>query len=206
LRAGELVWMRQSSADRRDSYYRIDLTRCGELLATVGGAMHPGLRFAPSPPLPRASGRRVRRRRRVLFLCTGNSARSQIAEAVLRHESQGTIEVASAGSNPKPLHRNAVRVMKQRGIDIGANRTKHLDEFVGRHFDFVITLCDRVREVCPEFPGHPELVHWSIADPALEGSTARASYPAFERTASELETRIHYLLYAIAESPKEVHS
>jgi len=89
--------------------------------------------------------------------------------------------------------------MKQRGIDISANRTKHLDEFVSQRFDFVITLCDRVREVCPEFPTHPDLVHWSIPDPALEGSTERASYPSFERTASELDTRIRFLLAAINE-------
>jgi protein-tyrosine-phosphatase len=135
----------------------------------------------------------------VLFLCTGNSARSQIAEALLQQLSEGTVNAASAGSNPKQLHPNAVRVMKQRGVDISANRTTHLDEFVSRRVDIVITLCDRVREVCPEFPSHPDLVHWSIPDPALEGSTARASYPAFERTAAELETRIQFLLAAINE-------
>ena len=200
LRAGELVSMRRSSADRRDSYYRIDLARCGELLQAAGGALHPGLRLVSAPPAAHPSGsRRSRRRVRVLFLCTGNSARSQIAEALLQQQSAGTIDVASAGSKPKPLHANAVRVMQQRGIDISANRTKHLDEFVSQRFDFVITLCDRVREVCPEFPAHPDLVHWSIPDPALEGATARASYPAFERTASELETRIHFLLAAINE-------
>jgi ArsR family transcriptional regulator, arsenate/arsenite/antimonite-responsive transcriptional repressor / arsenate reductase (thioredoxin) len=199
LRAGELVSMRRSSADRRDSYYRVNLERCGALLQAAGGALHPGLRLVPGAPSLHPSGRRSRRPRRVLFLCTGNSARSQIAEALLEHQSKGTVEAASAGSNPKPLHANAVRVMKRRGIDISANRTKHLDEFVSQRFDFVITLCDRVREVCPEFPGHPDLVHWSIPDPAREGSTARASYPAFERTASELETRIHFFLYVIAE-------
>ena len=93
----------------------------------------------------------VRRRPRVLFLCTGNSARSQMAEALLEHMSAGTIDAASAGSHPKPLHPNAVRVLRTRGIDISANRTKHLDEFVAQRFDTVITLCDRVREVCPEF-------------------------------------------------------
>ena len=200
LRAGELVSMRRSSADGRDSYYGIDLARCGELLQAAGGALHPGLRLVPPPTaVHRPGGRRSRRRLRVLFLCTGNSARSQIAEALLQQQSEGTIDVVSAGSNPKPLHVNAVRVMQQRGIDISANRTKHLDEFVSQRFDFVITLCDRVREVCPEFPAHPDLVHWSIPDPALEGTTARASYPAFERTASELETRIHFLLAAINE-------
>jgi protein-tyrosine-phosphatase/DNA-binding transcriptional ArsR family regulator len=200
LRAGELVSMRRSSADRRDSYYRIDLARCGELLQAAGGALHPGLRLVPAPTAPhRSGGRRSRRTLRVLFLCTGNSARTQIAEALLQQQSEGTIEAASAGSKPKALHPNAVRVMKQRGIDISANRTKHLDEFVSQRFDFVITLCDRVREVCPEFPAHPDMVHWSIPDPALEGSTERASYPAFERTAAELETRIHFLLAAINE-------
>lgn len=200
LRAGELVSMRRSSADRRDIYYRVDLARCGELLRAAGGALHPGLRRLPAATAPhRSGGRRSRRRLRVLFLCTGNSARSQIAEALLQQQSEGTVEAASAGSNPKPLHPNAVRVMKQRGIDISTHRTKHLDEFVSQRFDFVITLCDRVREVCPEFAAHPDLVHWSIPDPALEGSTERASYPAFERTASELETRIHFLLAAINE-------
>jgi ArsR family transcriptional regulator, arsenate/arsenite/antimonite-responsive transcriptional repressor / arsenate reductase (thioredoxin) len=198
LRAGELVSVRRSSADRRDSYYRIDLARCTELFHAAGGALHPGLRLVPMTPQGPAR-RRSTRKPRVLFLCTGNSARSQLAEALLHHLAEGTVEAASAGSNPKPLHPNAVRVMKQRGIDISANRTKHLDEFVARRFDVVITLCDRVREVCPDFPADPDLVHWSVPDPALEGPTDRASYPAFERTASELETRIRFLLAAIDE-------
>lgn len=199
LRAEGLVSLRHSSADRRDRYYAVDLARCEALLQTAGGALHPGLRLVPASPAMRpASGRRVRRKR-ILFLCTGNSARSQIAEALLKELAGGTIDAVSAGSNPKPLHRNAVRVMKRRGIDISANRTKHLDEFVAQRFDVVITLCDRVREVCPEFPSRPSLVHWSVPDPALEGQNARASYPAFERTASELETRITFLLHLLDE-------
>ena len=143
----------------------------------------------------------------MLFLCTGNSARSQIAEALLERMSGGAVEAASAGSHPKPLHPNAVRVLRKRGIDISANRTKHLDELVAQRFDTVITLCDRVREVCPEFPSHPELVHWSVPDPALEGSTDRASYPAFVRTAAELETRIDFRLRLIdrPDNDEEVH-
>ena len=120
-----------------------------------------------------------------------------MAEALLERMSLGAIEAASAGSHPKPLHPNAVRVLRTRGIDISANRTKHLDEFVAQRFDTVITLCDRVREVCPEFRSGPERVHWSVPDPALEGPTNRASYPAFERTAAELETRIRFLIEAI---------
>jgi protein-tyrosine-phosphatase len=194
LRAGGLVQTRRSAADRRDAYYTIDLAACGEQLQAAGGALHPGLRLAPAPPLSLRATGTSRRRLRVLFLCTGNSARSQIAEALLVQMSQGTIGAASAGSNPKPLHPNAVRVMAKRGVDISGNRTKHLDEFVATRFDAVITLCDKVREVCPEFPSPARRVHWSIPDPALEGPTRRASYPAFERTTKELETRIGFLL------------
>jgi protein-tyrosine-phosphatase/DNA-binding transcriptional ArsR family regulator len=198
LRLGGLVHARRSSADRRDSYYAIDLTACQDALQTAGGALHPALRLAPRPPAhPRPD--RPRRRRRVLFLCTGNSARSQMAEALLERMSAGAIEAASAGSHPKPLHPNAVRVLRRRGIDIRANRSKHLDEFDSQRFDTVITLCDRVREVCPEFPSRPELVHWSVPDPTMEGPTDRASYPAFERTAAELETRIGFRLHLLVD-------
>jgi protein-tyrosine-phosphatase len=139
----------------------------------------------------------------VLFLCTGNSARSQIAEALLARMSGGTIHACSAGSAPKPLHPNAVRVLRERGIDISANRTKHLDELSSQRFDTVITLCDRVREVCPEFPSGTGRVHWSVPDPSLAGSTLRASYPAFERTAAELETRIGFQLPLLRQTTLE---
>jgi protein-tyrosine-phosphatase len=201
LRAGGLVRARRSSADARDSYYTVDLAGCREQLQAAGGALHPGLRLAAAPPpRRRAKGRRRRERPRVLFLCTGNSARSQIAEALLDVMSEGTVAAASAGSHPKVLHPNAVRVMKKRGIDISGNRAKHVDEFVGQRFDVVITLCDRVKEVCPEFPSHPDLVHWSVADPALAGANDRATLPAFARLATELETRIGFLLDQLEQS------
>jgi protein-tyrosine-phosphatase/DNA-binding transcriptional ArsR family regulator len=198
LRTGGLVRARRSSADRRDSYYAVDLARCGEQLQAAGGALHPALWLVPKPSTPRSLGR-SQRRPRILFLCTGNSARSQMAEALLEQMSEGTIEGASAGSNPKALHAHAVRVMKKRGIDISTNRTTHLDELLSQRFDFVITLCDRVREVCPEFPSHPDLVHWSVPDPALEGPSDRATLAAFERTADELESRIEFLLHLLDE-------
>jgi protein-tyrosine-phosphatase/DNA-binding transcriptional ArsR family regulator len=198
LRNGGLVSTRRSSADGRDSYYAIDLASCRRELQAAGGGLHPALWLAPVDPAPPVPGR-SRRKRRVLFLCTGNSARSQIAEALLEHLSAGAVEADSAGSHPKPLHPNAVRVMQRRGIDISTHRTKHFDEFGAQPFDMVITLCDRVREVCPEFPLHPQLVHWSIADPASADATNRASAPAFERTAAELETRIGFLLHVLAE-------
>jgi len=191
LRAEGLVTSRRSAADGRASYYSLDLPRCGEALAATGQALHPGLRLAPAT----ITRTRARARTPLLFLCTGNSARSQIAEALAQRLG---VEAHSAGSNPKPLHPNAVRVMRERGIDLSDRRSKHLDELAGRRFGYVVTLCDRVREVCPEFPGAPT-AHWSIADPAAEGDDDAATYPAFERTATELETRIPYLLDLIRE-------
>jgi protein-tyrosine-phosphatase len=84
--------------------------------------------------------------------------------------------------------------MAERGIDIAGRSTTHLRRFARMHFDYVITLCDRVREVCPEFPKHPALAHWSIPDPALEGDSDDATYRAFERTAEELEARVQFLI------------
>lgn len=200
LRAERLVSRRRSAADGRDSYYVIDLGRCREVLAGAAVALHPGLRLVAAAPTLAGS------RARVLFLCTGNSARSQIAEALVERLAGGAVEVCSAGSHPKPLHPNAVRVMRERGIDLAGRRSKHLGEFSAQPFDYVISLCDRVREVCPEFPGHPSLIHWSVPDPAREGNSDEETLPAFERTADELATRIPFLLELIKhrESTQEV--
>ena len=182
LRAAALVSARRSSADARDTYYRLDLERCGQLLAAAGGTLHPALRMArPAPP--------ATARVSVLFLCTGNSSRSQMAEAMLRRVPGA--HAVSAGSDPKPISPYAVRVLADRGIDISGARSKHLDEFTGRRFDYVITLCDRVREVCAEFPGRPRTVHWSIPDPARDPS----GLPAFAAVAAEIEQRIGFLLH-----------
>ena len=201
LRDAHLVSARRSSADRRDAYYTVDLTRFGRLLAGTGEALHPGLRLVPpSPTRPSGAGGATAR---VLFLCTGNSARSQMAEALARARSGGLVEAHSAGSHPKALHPNAVRAMRdEHGIDLAGHRPKHLSVFAQHRFDRVISLCDRVREVCPEFPGDPETIHWSIPDPAaghLDGDD-EASYPAFQQTAAELETRIGFLLAALTAS------
>jgi ArsR family transcriptional regulator, arsenate/arsenite/antimonite-responsive transcriptional repressor / arsenate reductase (thioredoxin) len=197
LRDGGLVSMRRSAADGRDSYYVLDLGRCGELLSGAGSSLHPAL---VSRERPRAS-EHAAPLARVLFLCTGNSARSQIAEALAGQLSGGGVSAASAGSHPKPLHPNAVRVMRERGIDISRRRSKHLSEFADQRFDYVISLCDRVREVCPEFPGGPELIHWSIPDPAREPGSDEQTLRAFERTADELSTRIGFLIEAIEQTP-----
>ncbi|MBV9415543.1 MAG: hypothetical protein JO363_11250, partial [Solirubrobacterales bacterium] len=117
LRAERVVSRRRSAADGRDSYYLLELGRCGELLAGAGSALHPGLRLAPATP-ERARRDDRPRRTRVLFLCPGNSGRSQIAEALAEELGDGGVEARSAGSHPKPLHPNAVRVLRARGIDI----------------------------------------------------------------------------------------
>ena len=184
LREGRLVSARRSSADRRDAYYTVDLARVGGLLSATGGALHPGLRLTPAV----ATSCRARDTVRVLFLCTGNSARSQMAEALAIARSGGVVEAYSAGSHPKPLHPNAVRVMRdEHGLDLAAHRPSICDVFVDQRFDWVISLCDRVREVCPEFPGHPETIHWSIPNPAAGDSDDDATYPLFQQTAAELD-------------------
>jgi protein-tyrosine-phosphatase/DNA-binding transcriptional ArsR family regulator len=202
LRDARLVSARRSSADRRDAYYTVDLDRLGGLLATTGAALHPGLRLTRAAPTGARRGQ-ARAPVRVLFLCTGNSARSQMAEALAQDRSGGLVEAHSGGSHPKPLHPNAVRVMREdHGIDLAGQRSKHLSVFARERFDRVVSLCDRVREVCPEFPGEPETIHWSIPDPAAGGDGPgddEASYAAFRETAAELETRIGFLVAAIIE-------
>jgi protein-tyrosine-phosphatase/DNA-binding transcriptional ArsR family regulator len=198
LREGRLVSARRSSADRRDTYYTVDLGRIGGLLSATGGALHPALHLTPDSPDGAAAG--AARAVRVLFLCTGNSARSQMAEALAIGRSGGLIEAYSAGSHPKPMHPNAVRVMRdEHGLDLAAQVSKHLDVFVDQRFDWVISLCDRVREVCPEFPGHPETIHWSIANPAADDADDDATYPLFQQTAAELTTRIGFLLAVLTD-------
>jgi ArsR family transcriptional regulator, arsenate/arsenite/antimonite-responsive transcriptional repressor / arsenate reductase (thioredoxin) len=194
LRKAGIATARRSSADGRDVYYHVDLTRCRDLLAEAGGALHPGLSLVPGPD----PGARISGRPKLLFLCTGNSARSQIAEALAVHRSGGQVTAASAGSHPKPLHPNAVRVLAERGLDISGRPTKPLTRYAGRRFDRVITLCDKVREVCPEFRGAPASAHWSIPDPASAGPDDRATYPTFVDVADDIERRVALLLADLA--------
>jgi protein-tyrosine-phosphatase/DNA-binding transcriptional ArsR family regulator len=189
LRHARLVSARRSSADRRDTYYGLDLPRVGGLLAAAGAALHPGLRLAP----PRRDDALIPPAR-VLFLCTGNSARSPMAEALLRARSGGAVVAVSAGSHPRPLHPNAVRAMREDyGVDISDHAPQPLDALLDDRFDRVISLCDRVREVCPDFPGVPEATHWSLPNPAT-GEADDVTWPLFRETAAALATRIDFLL------------
>lgn len=196
LRRAGLVTARRSSYDGRDTYYRVDLDRCARSLAATATALAPGLALAA--PLGPPPGRVAGRPPRVLFLCTGNSARSQLAEALARQRAGGTVEIRSAGSHPKPVHPEVARVLAERGIDGSHLASKHVRRFGRMRFDRIVTLCDRVREVCPELPGDPVRVHWSIADPALAATDGGDLSAAFDQTARYLEGRIPHLLADLA--------
>ncbi|MBL8129058.1 MAG: arsenate reductase ArsC, partial [Chloroflexia bacterium] len=129
----------------------------------------------------------------VLFLCTGNGARSPMAEALLRQRHGARVNVASAGSHPRPaLHPNTARVLREEyGIDLGARQPQSLAAVTGS-FDYVITLCDRIREI-PRDHGAAVAMHWSLPDPAAAGATDAESYPTFQRVAREIASRIEYL-------------
>jgi ArsR family transcriptional regulator, arsenate/arsenite/antimonite-responsive transcriptional repressor / arsenate reductase (thioredoxin) len=161
------------------------LVRCATAFGDAATALHPAL--APGE-------RGWPRGRSVLFLCTGNSARSPMAEALLRRRSGGRVDVASAGSRPKPaLHPNTARVLrKEYGIDLEPRQPQSLDAVAGRRFDYVITLCDKIREV-PRDHGSAVTMHWSLPDPAASADSDRATYPEFRRVARELDTRIGFL-------------
>lgn len=129
-------------------------------------------------------------KRRVLILCTGNSARSQMAEGLLRHLAGGRFEVESAGTRPAGLRAEAVEAMREAGIDISGQRSKSVDEFAGQSFDYVITVCDHAREACPVFPAETERIHWGFGDPAaVEGDDAER-LAAFRRVRDEIEARL----------------
>jgi protein-tyrosine-phosphatase/DNA-binding transcriptional ArsR family regulator len=190
LRDGGLVTATRSSFDGRDSYYHLDLDRCGRALADVGAALHPAL--SPEAPARGPADRQRSRRVAVLFVCTGNSARSPVAEALLRHHTAGRVTVASAGTRPKPrVDPAAVRALRDAfGIDIAGRRPRSLDAMARRRFDHVITLCDKAREACPELPGDPRRLHWSLPDPAA----GDADHAAYHRTVTSIDTRVRYLL------------
>lgn len=193
LRDHRLVTAHRSAADSRDLYYSLDLPLLRAAFRDSGRAIHPALAEPMTDPEPAALSPAVHPKR-VLFLCTHNSARSQMAEGILRYFGGDTVEVASAGSDPQPVHPLAVSAMAEMGIDIAGQRPKHLDEYAGQTFDTIITVCDRVRETCPVFPGDPERIHWSFPDPAEVRGTQEERHRAFKQTAVQLATRIHHLL------------
>jgi ArsR family transcriptional regulator, arsenate/arsenite/antimonite-responsive transcriptional repressor / arsenate reductase (thioredoxin) len=207
LRAGHLVTERKSSADERSVYYSLDVEHFRVLYLQAGEQLHPALTGTPSEKGTKEQpGKAPQTPLHVLFLCTANSARSQMAEALLRQLSHGSIEAQSAGSQPaERVHPLAIQVMERAGIDMRLARPKHFDEFRDQHFDAIITVCDRVREVCPVFPDDPEHIHWSLPDPAHVEGSDEAQYDAFEQTRRALVTRLRFLS-TLLEREREVPS
>lgn len=128
--------------------------------------------------------------KKVLFLCTGNSCRSQMAEGFLRHLARDKFEVYSAGVNPTQINPLAIKVMDEIGIDISKQRSKSVKEFLGQQFDYVITVCDNARHTCPVFPGKYQKVHWSLEDPAQVQGTDNEKLLIFRKIRNQIKEKI----------------
>jgi arsenate reductase len=128
--------------------------------------------------------------KRVLILCTGNSARSQMAEGLLRHDGGDLFEVFSAGTHPGHVRPEAIEAMREVGIDISSHRSKSVDEFTNKEFDYVITVCDHAREHCPVFPGAAQRIHWSFDDPAAALGDEAARLAEFRRVRDQIRERL----------------
>jgi arsenate reductase (thioredoxin) len=129
-------------------------------------------------------------KKKVLILCTGNSARSQMAEGLLRHDAGERFEVFSAGTSPSHVRSEAITVMGELGIDISRHRSKSVDEFAGQHFDYVLTVCDNAKESCPIFPGKTVTIHHNFEDPATLRGSEEERLALFRRVRDEIR---HYL-------------
>lgn len=190
LRESGLLRDRRSSRDARDVYYSVDLDRLQALYQRSGDELRARL---PEDGTLQTALREQPRPLRILYLCTHNSARSQMAEALTRHIGGAQVEVHSAGSFPTRVHPLTIELLRECGVDTSGLASKSMEQFIGQRFDYVITVCDRARDACPTFPNDPVKIHWSFADPTLERDPERQR-AAFVRLRRELQTRIRYLL------------
>lgn len=132
--------------------------------------------------------------KRVLFVCTGNKARSQMAEGLLRHLGGNRFEAHSAGTRPSGLAEETVAAMREIGIDVCSQRSKHVDEFAGQEFDYVITVCDSAQQECPVFPGDGERLHWDVEDPADTEGAGVSRMDAFRKARDTLRSYLRVFL------------
>jgi len=140
---------------------------------------------------------------RVLILCTGNSARSQMAEGLLRHDGGDHFEVLSAGIKPSQVRPEAIEVMRELGIDISGHRSKSVEEFTGQDFDYVITVCDNASESCPVFPGKTMRIHWGFEDPAEVKGDEATRVAVFRRVRDEIRGKLAgFIGSKISSAPK----
>jgi arsenate reductase len=123
---------------------------------------------------------------RVLILCTGNSARSQMAEGLLRHDAGDRFEVFSAGTKPSAVRPEAIAIMRELGIDLATHRSKHVDIFEGQTFDYVLTVCDNAKESCPIFPGETIRIHHNFEDPAAFNGSEEEKMALFRKVRDEI--------------------
>jgi arsenate reductase (thioredoxin) len=130
----------------------------------------------------------------VLILCTGNSARSQMAEGLLRYDAGDRFEVASAGTRPSHVRPEAIEVMQEIGIDISGHRSKSVDEFAARDFDYVLTVCENARETCPIYPGHGNRLHHSFEDPAAAEGSQEMKLAAFRKVRDQIRQYLRIVL------------
>lgn len=205
LRDAGLVREKRSNADGRDVYYHLKVDVLADAYQLAGKALHPAI-FEQHDPEKPAVGR-LYNPVRMLFLCTHNSARSQMAEGLARHLGAGLIESYSAGTEATFIKPEAIEVMKRRGIDISGQKSEILTEYLDQPFDYVITVCDSARESCPVFPGGDHSLHWSFDDPSEVQGEGRL--PAFEATARQIATRITYLITIISKQqgvPNPMHN
>ena len=201
LRRAGMVSERRSSHDSRDVYYSLNLGGVRDGLDQALAGLHPALTVRRLETTPAAA--KGRRQPRLLFVCTGKSARSQLAEAIARDLVGGAAAVLSAGPKPAGVHPMTVTVLREMGLPSENLRSKSIEE-VGVLFDFVITLCDVAREDCPPFPSKADVIHWSLPDPARLGDSRREVRQAFKRTAEELRQRITYLLPVVVSKGLEL--
>lgn len=161
---------------------RADLDRLEAELVDLEQTLAAASRARRSEPMPNPI--------RVLFVCTHNSARSQIAEALLGRYGGADFEVRSAGTEATRVNPLAIRVLAEQGIDWSAARSKVIDEFLDQRFDYVVTVCDRARETCPAFPGSINTLHWGLDDPSEVEGTDAERLAAFRRTVQEVSVRL----------------
>lgn len=130
----------------------------------------------------------------VLILCTGNSARSQMAEGLLKHITKGEYEVHSAGTKPSLVRPEAIKVLQEIGIDISDNRSKSVDEFANREIDYVLTVCNNAKENCPYFPAQTKLIHHSFEDPAEAQGDEEARLAVFRKIRDEIKDYLEQMI------------
>lgn len=193
LRDAKIVTKRRSDADGRDIYYHLNLSNLQTQFQHVGGILHPALgNMTVVEPMLELDGDPVR----VLILCTHNSARSQMAEGFMRYLGGDSVAVYSAGSHPTAINSDAIATMDDFGIDIRQQQSSHINEYLQEEFDYVITVCDYAREVCPSFNDGSKQRHWGYPDPStVRDEVARER--AFKEVALGLKSRVTHFLQGL---------